>query len=62
MSLPFTTYQFLEIFAKYNVGVCPAQLAIFGLLAAGLVATMLILLRNTRARLSLDANGKRNLR
>jgi hypothetical protein len=33
-----------------------------GLPAAGLVATMLILLRNTRARLSLDADGKRNLR
>jgi len=34
----------------------------FGLLAAGLAGTMLIVLRNTRARLALDANGKRNLR
>ena len=33
-----------------------------GLLAAGIAGTMLIVLRNTRARAALDTNGKRNLR
>jgi hypothetical protein len=33
----------------------------FGLLAAGIAGTMLIVLRNTRARTALDTNGKRNL-
>lgn len=34
----------------------------FGLLAAGIAGTMLIVLRNTRAMLTIDANGKSNFR
>jgi len=36
--LPFTTDQFLGIFADYNGAVWPAQILIIGLLVAGVAA------------------------
>lgn len=42
MSIPFTTDQFLDIFAKYNVAVWPAQLVIYLL---GVSCVVLVLLR-----------------
>lgn len=38
MSLPFTTDQFFAVFARYNTGVWPAQLALAALALAGVAA------------------------
>jgi hypothetical protein len=51
-------WSFVGFFAALSLNI-PEDV---GLLAAGIAGTMLIVLRNTRARLALDANGKRDLR